>query len=435
MIYIKWLLKRLIFLRRIIIELYNKAIYQKESQFILHPSDTKRCPYEAILFYNLLGRIFFGLKEIIALSTNNKIFRKSIVIDSFDETVDYKSLYAKGADRYLYPKSPLIKVEEIEIDDLFYEKISNSYFMAYDNDNLSKDLTEEWTEVTELYRDIFFQDKKIIREKIENFRGDSKIYKMIFNNDFLYVEKETSYIKNYMNAIDLILEYHKQAIRMDNIFLSSLSDSTAGNHLCINYRGKKLSKELIYHGIIAHDIVKNVPLPSKGKREIILDIGAGFGGTARLLHYYREDSSQILVDLPETLLLTAYYLKDNFPHKKIALLEDIIDDLEDFNKIIEEYDFILVPPFVLTYIKDQSIDLVMNTTSLGFMSEKYLNYYLEHAAKILKDGGYFYSLNSTKSVDGGIGSYDWDYKGNYLTVAYNFDNRFTYPQWLGKKLK
>jgi hypothetical protein len=53
---------------------------------------------------------------------------------------------------------------------------------------------------------------------------------------------------------------------------------------------------------------------------------------------------------------------------------------------------------------------------------------------VLKDGGYFYSLISTNSVDGGIGSYNWDYKEEYLTIAYNFDNRFAYPQWLGKKL-
>jgi len=434
MLYLKWLLKRFIFFRRVIIELYNKIIYQKTSQFILHPTNAHRCPYESVLFYGLIGRFFLATKEILALMSHDKIFKKSINIDGFDTPIDYKSLYKKGEDSYLYPKSPMIKVGKINIEDAFYRKIADSYFLSYKEDNLNKGLTQEWNSVSELYRDIFFNNKTIIRENIENFRGDPKIYNQIFTNNFLYISEEESYTKNYMNAIDLVLDYHKQAMRMDKIFLASLSETTSGNHQSINYRGKSLSRELMYHGIISYDIISYIPKPFLGEREVMLDIGAGFGGIARILSFYRDNTTQILLDLPETLLLTAYYLKDNFPNKKIALLEDIYPYLNNLDAVLFSYDFILIPPFVLEYIKEESIHVVMNTTSLGFMSEKYLNFYLEETKRVLKKGGYFYSLNSTKSVDGGIGSYDWDYKQEYLTVAYGFDNRFAYPQWLGKKI-
>ncbi len=435
MLYFKWLLKRLIFFRRIMIELYNQIIYEKQSQFILHPTNAHRCPCEAVLFYSLLGRFFFGFKEILSLVSNNKLFKKSISLDGFDKSIDYKSLYKKGDNSYLYPKSPMIQTDNIKIEDTFYEKISRSYFLAHQEEESSRGLTQEWSSISKLYQNIFFSDKTIIRENIENFRGDPKIYNQIFTNNFIYISKEESYNKNYMNAIDLVLDYHKQATRMESLFLASLSESTAGNHLCVNYRGKRLSKELLYHAVVSHDIITHVPNLSKGEREIILDIGAGFGGVARILSFYRENTTQILLDLPETLLLTAYYLKDNFPNKKIALLEDIYPNLDNLDEIIRDYDFILIPPFVLNYLKDKSVDLVMNTTSLGFMSKDYLDYYLKETSRVLKDGGYFYSLNSTKSIDGGVGSYDWDYKKEYLTIAYGFDNRFAYPQWLGKKYK
>lgn len=434
MIYLKWCMKRLLFLRTVLVELYNKVIYQKQSQFILHPTNAQRCPYEAVLFYSLIGRIFWGVKEIIALSSKNKIFKKSLTLDGFDAKVDYATLYLKGNDAYLYPKTPMLEVEKVVISDAFYEKISNSYFMAYASDTLAKGLTQEWSEVTKLYRELFFDNKKIIREQIENFRGNPEIYTKIFTNDFLYFSSEKSYTKNYMDAIDVVLEYHKQAGRMDKVFLASLCESRAGNFLSVNYRGKRLSKELIYHAVVSYDIVQNVPRPLGGEREIILDIGVGFGGIARQIHFYRENSTQILLDLPETLLLTSYYLKENFPHKKIALLEDIFPHLDRFNEVIKAYDFVLIPPFVLEYIEANSVHLVMNTTSLGFMSRVYLEHYLKETSRVLKEGGYFYSLNSTKNVDGGVGSYDWDYKQEYLTVAYNFDNRFAYPQWLGKKI-
>jgi len=90
MIYLKWLKQRFVFLKRVFIEFYNQIIYQKESQFILHKFNAHRCPYESMLFYSLVGRFFFGLKETIALMTNDKICKKTITIDGFDEAIDYK---------------------------------------------------------------------------------------------------------------------------------------------------------------------------------------------------------------------------------------------------------------------------------------------------------------------------------------------------------
>jgi len=432
MIYLRWLKQRLVYLRRIIISFFDALIYQKQSQFLLHKTNAHRCPYEFILFYNTFGRAIFMFKEFIALVTNNKIFKKSITIDGFDE-VDYKALYKKGSNNILYPKSPMVQIKDSIIEDSFYEKIAKSFLLAYTHSD-KKDITNEWDRISKEFRELFFdKNNKIIKKSLENFRADPKIYTKIFNNQYSYISKSNGYTKSYLDAIDLVLEYHRFAQKIDKEILASVSESRAGNYKAINYRGKKLSEQLLQNLVVANDIIKHVPF-SMDRRNIVLDIGVGFGGSTRIMSYYTPNTTQILLDLPETLFLTAYYLKYNFPNKKIALLEDIYPHLNNLEDFIKEYDFIIIPPFVLDYIKDKTVDLVINASSLAFMSEEYLNYYLKETKRVLKDGAYFYSLNTTEDSEWGIGSHNWDYQADYLTLMYNYDNRFSYPQWLGKKI-
>lgn len=432
--YLRWIKERFIFLRRNLKEFYYKIVYQKDSQFILHKFNAHRCPYESMLFYSFVGRFFFTLKEFIALITNNKVFKKSISIDGFDEPIDYKKLYEKGSKELLFPKSPMVNISKTEIEDAYYEKIANSFLLAYQHDVEEKDISNEWDRISKEFRSLFFdENNKIIKKSLEDFRGDPAIYSKIFNNQYPYINKEDSYTKSYLNGIDLVLEYHRYATRVDTALLASLCESTAGNYLTINYRGKKLSEQLIQHMVITNDLLTHVPFSTE-RRNVILDIGAGFGGSARLLSFYAPNATQILLDLPETLFLTAYYLKYNFPNKKIALLEDIYPYLDNLDEVIRNYDFIIIPPFVLDYLKDQSVDLVVNASSLAFMSEEYLNYYLKETNRVLKNGGYFYSLNDSEDSEWGTGSHNWDYRADYLTISQGFDNRFSFPQWLGRKI-
>jgi len=400
-----------------------------------------------------LGRFFFMLRESIALITKEKLFKKSIQIDGCEE-LDYTTLYQEGKNHILYPKSPMIENQSTNskdtyIEDTYYDKILNSYQLCYAQTEENKDITPEWERLSTAFKKIFFDEKnQLIKEKLINFRNDPEIYNEIFNDQYHHLSLKEGYTKSYLDAIDLVLEYHRFARKVNKEMLASISESTAGNYLAVNYRGKKLSEHLLLSLVVAHDIVQHVPF-SEEKRKIVVDIGAGFGGTNRILNYYQPNTTQILIDLPETLVLTAYYIKHNFPNKKIALFEDIQNRLkndklkndklkndkqENLHEILEEYDFVIVPPVILDHLQDESVDLVINVASLGFMSQEYLDYYLKAIQRTLKKEAYFYSLNSTHNTAWGIGSDHWDFKGNYLTILYNYDNRFSYPQWLGKKV-
>jgi putative sugar O-methyltransferase len=216
--------------------------------------------------------------------------------------------------------------------------------------------------------------------------------------------------------------------------LGSSSESYAGNNKTVIYRGKRVSAKSIFHSQIVHDLVKNIKF-DQNNRSVILDIGSGYGGLSRILSQYTPNSCHILLDLPETLILTSYFIKYNFPAHKIALLDDIDLQNDNFNKLTNEYDFIIIPPTLLLSIDDLSIDLVVNSASFGFMQDEYLEYYLSEIDRLLKVGGYFYSLNKEYIDRWGKGFFHWNVKSKYITHLFEFNSKFSYPQWLGQKVK
>ena len=427
----KWLLKRFGYLKKEFRGVIDKAIYQPQSRFVLHKWHGHKCPFEAILFYNYTGRILFGAKEFIALLTGGKVIKKSIQLEGF-EKVDFKQMYQKGSDSVLWPKSPFIQYYEPEIPASFFTRITDSFHLA--NQPVQKRLdirkTPWWEEVSKNIRDwIIDESGQIRKNELINFRKESR-FEQFITDQFTYVDTKNSYFSEYLKAIDVVLEYHRFAQHIPKEILASMSESRAGNNACIVYRGKRLSEKSLFYATAVSDIVTHIPLSSMQKT-VVCDLGTGYGGLPAMLRYYMNESCQILIDFPEVLIFTAYYIRYNFPNAKIALLEDV--QKNDFRSLIDAYDFILIPPEYMTYIPDETIDLLTNTASLGFLDHETSNRYLSEISRILKKGGYFYSVNQAYTGKLGTGMYAWDFHGEYLTILLSFSNRFAYPQWLGKK--
>ena len=115
-------------------------------------------------------------------------------------------------------------------------------------------------------------------------------------------------------------------------------------------------------------------------------------------------------------------------------MDDIINQLDRFDELLEEYDFILIPPWVSPYIPNSSVDLVIDTSSLAEMSKVYACYYIEHIDRTLKVDGYFYSMNKRfKRERDKYAFYEWRFKSQFTTMLYEY-SRLIHPQWLGKKI-
>jgi putative sugar O-methyltransferase len=408
----------------------DKTIYQKQSQFLLHPWGGHRTPFQAILLYNRFGRIIFATKEFIAFLSKGKLAKKSIQLEGYEKI---EQDFSKGNYTYLYPVSPMLNGKE-DIDENYLREIESSLELAYIMENNIFDKTKEWDRVTDVFKSLFFKDNgKIDLDKLRQFRATSKRCEEVFGDQFYYVDQEVGYTKAYLKAIDLVLEYHRYSKVIKKELLASVSESAVGGSAFVYYRGQYLSEKLLFHTLMVNDILNHVDF-SKENRNIIVDIGSGYGGLDRLLSYYVPNACFVLVDLPETLLLTSYYIKYNFPNKKIALLSDIADRLDDFDSLVLEYDFIIIPPSVVEKIPSESVDLVMNSASLGFMQKDYVTYYLSHIYRMLRPLGHFYSLNKEYNDQLGIGFYSWNFEGSYLTKHMDYNNRFSYAQWLGQKI-
>ncbi len=428
---LKWLIKRPLFLHKEFKNLYQKILYQPQSQFLLSSYDPLICPLEPIKFYSFIGRVGFASKEFIALISNGIFFKKSILLDGFDN-IDLKEIYI-GKDNTPHPKPPLVELEKTkEIDDSIFLTIEKSYFLSEIRDPDRFDRASWWEEMSRRFKDELFNNNgEINREYLINFRGIKELPANIVKDQFLVVNRDFGYYISYLKAIDLVLEYHRHAKVVKKEILFSLSESYAGNNLAVHYRGIRLSIRVLFHSIITDNILTNTNF---NDRVTIWEIGAGYGGLARILKSYITNSCHIILDLPETLVYASYFIAYNFPDKKIAYLSNIIDRLDSFNELIDEYDFILIPPWVSRYIPDSSIDLVIDTYSMAEMSKSYAKYYLEHIDRTLKVGGYFYSINKRfKREDDKLAFYEWRFKSRFTTILYEY-SKYIHPQWLGKKI-
>ncbi len=424
-------MKRVGYLKKEVKNLFHTIIYQPQSRFLLRTWDAPSCPLNVIKFYSFIGRIGFATREFMALISGGKLFKKRIQLDGFD-TIDVASLYQTGSDDIPWPKPSLVELSKRKLDDEIFLTIEKSYFLANEHDPDKFDRAEWWDEMSRAFKkELFDENNKINQAYLANFRGMKELPANIVKDQFQVVNQEFGYHISYLKAIDLVLEYHRHAKVVNKEVLLSLSESYAGNNLCVNYRGVRLSVRLLFHSIMVENLLSNVTFKS---RPVIFEIGAGYGGLGRILKSYIPNSCHILLDLPETLTYTSYFIAYNFPDKKVAYLSDIMDRLDAFDELMEEYDFILIPPWVTKYIPDSSIDLVIDTYSMAEMSKVYAEYYLGHIDRTLKVEGYFYSINKRHKREADkLAFYEWKFKSKFTTLLYDY-SKYIHPQWLGKKI-
>ena len=159
--------------------------------------------------------------------------------------------------------------------------------------------------------------------------------------------------------------------------------------------GYILEGTLILPNAFAHHYCANKikHLLVDAKRPVICEIGGGYGGFAYYLRKALDSSVYINFDLPEILLVCSYYLKMSLPHRKILLFDKGMygKPLPDLN----DYDIILMPHYMLPFVSDRSVDIVVNAHSLSEMDHLTVEEYIGQVDRIAKK--YFFHINSDKA--------------------------------------
>lgn len=117
-------------------------------------------------------------------------------------------------------------------------------------------------------------------------------------------------------------------------------------------------------------------------RPLVADIGAGYGGTAYYL--LRDHRTTVFVDfdLPETLVIAAYYLLACLPDRRVFLYGE---GPTPTGSAWRDYDIVLLPNFEIPKLEDRSVNVLLNTFSFSEMPWPTLQEYMRHVHRAVRD--------------------------------------------------
>ena len=124
-------------------------------------------------------------------------------------------------------------------------------------------------------------------------------------------------------------------------------------------------------------------------RPIVVDLGGGFGGFGHQLLANGAGETYVGFDLPENLIVAAYFLLVAHPEKRVLLYESLDQRLDP--QTLRQYDIVLMPNFMLPRIADLCVDVFTNFISLSEMDYGSIVEYLEQVDRVC--GGFFYHEN------------------------------------------
>jgi putative sugar O-methyltransferase len=93
------------------------------------------------------------------------------------------------------------------------------------------------------------------------------------------------------------------------------------------------------------------------RSRIVLEIGGGFGGTARYLLRDCPGLTYLNFDVPERIALTSYYLLKSFSELQAALY----GETELLPPLLEKPGLVLMPTFELLQVPDHGVDVCFNS--------------------------------------------------------------------------
>lgn len=154
----------------------------------------------------------------------------------------------------------------------------------------------------------------------------------------------------------------------------------------INLFGNRYSSKFIASALIASRIIHR--LDAIGiKSPKIMEIGSGIAVLIQTLKlYYGEDVTLFAVDIPETLAIQEWLLKNWFPAAKTTFKSSSrhVDMAEGGINLVNSY---------ALASQDIEVDVVINTSSFQEIEASIVDGYFDYAAKNLSPDGFFYYEN------------------------------------------
>ncbi len=331
--------------------LLRKIIYQINKKIFLKSLLKKLYPYLTGFFLIL----FFKNNQIkIHIPSSN------VTDDSDDE------LISRIFQFYKKMKSDQSKVNNIYNPSSMWQKFIDEKFIILNNS---------------------INDNNICNFKffLQNF-GNNKCYLGIENQDFIKRYSDNIFLKKFL-TYEILGGQHKLWNYFNNhqVDISEINMPKFGNQNGATIKGNFFVLGSFFNHIYA-DIIINF-FDSK-KKNILVDLGGGYG---KLAYYILKKINPTFIDfdIPETLVLAAYYLSKSFPNKKKFFYGETTFKSMTAGK----FDMLFLPCWEIEKLENDQVYFTINKNSLGEMRSESAKNYLDHISRISK---YFFSINHEK---------------------------------------
>jgi len=165
------------------------------------------------------------------------------------------------------------------------------------------------------------------------------------------------------------------------------------------WRGKFLTDDLMRYQRTVTNLYRAGLLPLETeRRRVYLEIGGGYGGLAHQISNIKGNNScYIIIDLPNMLFWSGVYLRLNNPEKKIYIYDVETYSELGIHKIVDTYDFVLLPNYLIHQVDNFSlVDVAINMLSFQEMSDDQIEGYCRFLKRYVT--GWIYSDNFSRHV-------------------------------------
>lgn len=244
--------------------------------------------------------------------------------------------------------------------------LSNYNYSVQKYDKISK--SRYWEQSIKKKKNLF--NKKRLKDFRRNYLSHNideyYLTQKQFNNLFFEIKKKIEN-KNFVNFLE--------------------SKNIGNAKIYKKYRNKFVTPSDLFHIYYLNLLKKNINL--KKNVNTVCEIGQGFGLFASKMLKIKKFKT-ILIDLPESNLITAFFL-GNIIKKKIILDQDLENNFLT-KEIFDKNEIFIISPWV-KISKNIKIDLFINMRSMMEMTQEAINNYFELIKKNITKNGYFYCVN------------------------------------------
>jgi len=199
-----------------------------------------------------------------------------------------------------------------------------------------------------------------------------------------YHLSDSHHIEIYKLAVSLLWEY---TLINDNWgILKGLSESPLGNPIRIMRDGKLISSDLC-HSVRERNNILNATGLHGNEALVVGELGAGHG---RLAEIFRKTTNYryIIFDIPPTLYVSQWYIKNLFPNEKIFEFRSF-SNFSEIEEDLKSSQVAFFTPNQIEYFPDGSIDIFININSLMEMRHEQIKNFLSHITRLTRM--YFFS--------------------------------------------